>query len=236
MMNGQGFCCSHLSRLRSGLVASLATLGVAAFAVPAHAELDSKSDATSRDFDGGPASSTVTFVAGDFTGTGVVTGVTVDVTVRASDDGFGDINEWDELSATLTSPGGTALPLLNDASFIFTLGIVAPLNWTFADTGIATGGSPADLTTYAPDGSLPVPNLAAFNGESAFAGTGVWTLTFSDSSVSANPANLSNFTLNLTTADAVPEPGSVALFGVGAIGLLGVRARRRRRHCAKRVA
>ena len=210
--------CSHV-------VAPIAAVAVllAASAEIALAETVTKTNNTPAPQGGVPSStvgSSVTFAAGDFTGGGVVTGVKVDVNMMPAS--FFN-TYWEQTQLRLISPTGTIVMLQPFNTFAHG-GVGETRAYSFQDGGTALPagvGTPVAGTTYAP--SSP---LSAFNGEVAFFGTGVWTLSYTNG---ANVGGqITSFSLTLTTTSATPEPGTFALFGLGAVGL-GIAARRRRR-------
>lgn len=87
------------------------------------------------------------------------------------------------------------------------------------EAGTAVGGNSLQNGTFSPVGLLSL-----FDGLDS---AGIWTFGFQDT-VGSDPLVVHSWTLNITTADAtaVPEPGTLALFGLGLLGL-GVTRRRK---------
>ncbi len=131
--------------------------------------------------------------------------------------GFGNFNN--EIEFLLSSPGGTTVTLVRDFSpgpstFSNTIGSVRA-EITFDDlAGSALPTTPTNGTFQ------PVGSLASFAGETA---VGMWSLAFSDNR-DGDPLGLHSFSLTVETdmsvqPPAVPEPGTILLFGSGLAGL-----------------
>ncbi|MDG2221940.1 MAG: PEP-CTERM sorting domain-containing protein [Rubripirellula sp.] len=150
------------------------------------------------------------FSTGELTGT--VTDVEVDLVIT------GSVNfTWGDDFTILIKPSGATAPALQAGGFS-DLGANERISW-------ANGASGDDGTTIRDSQSLDTEIAAPFsvsigNGY-ASGGNGTWngTLTLVGvDAASASPAS---------PASLVPEPTSLAIFGIGALGMTGTRRRRK---------
>ena len=136
------------------------------------------------------------------------------------------------------SPSGTAFTLISndrleepvsaDSSETFALGQSGSFKGTVlfdqqAASAVDVSCSSMTAGTFRPDDDT-LNSLDIFNGESAL---GTWPLLIEDD-VSADGLSFYEASLTVTTPDAstVPEPTSLAIFGISALGLV---CRQRRR-------
>ena len=207
----------------SSAVAGIITYSGAGFAVP----------------DPSPGGASTSIVVAD---TGSITNVTLEMTWSTGHTWVGD------LMGTLSrNNGGTTIVdifnRIGKTSAVMGYGnssSLATTAYTFDDTGAdfavaATGGTgnfviPAGTyrsSTNVFSGSLATTNpFTSLNG--TFGGldsSGTWTFKVSDNS-GGDAGSVSGWKLTITTAAAVPEPTSMATFGIGAAAI-GMYSRRR---------
>jgi subtilisin-like proprotein convertase family protein len=151
-------------------------------------------------------------------------GTITDINVSYAINNNGGNGFWTDIQVLLTSPSATTVTLFPGGVSLLATPTPGTLNVTLDDSAI--NSLPIGGGTFT--GSFnPFSALSAFNGESTL---GNWTISFIDPSFSGDGDDLVSWSLDFTTAAAVPEPASMAIWG--GLALAGAVAGYRRRKTA----